>query len=882
MLELAPDPALFEAAAARFRNFFRELGETFVERDDVLRQISLALLCREHVLITGPPGTAKSQLASAVLRRIFDELTGEPSVFARQFTESTVQTDLVGPIDFKTLVDSGRTQHFTDEGMLGAVHAFLDEVFDGRDMLLRAALNVLQERELKQGSRTTRGRIECSLMTSNRYLSDVLENSRPTLLAFVDRIAFNGFVPRGFAEKGNLAAVLRRHVGTAGGGPILRASLSIQDLDVLQAAVNAVVVEDPMCEAIGSLLEMLDAEMSAAVRADATFVPTRYLSTRTAVRCGRVLRAIAVHEKISRPELPLEAHPHHLAWLRLHLLLSGPSPEGVAALLSRETDPNERRQLSILRTEREVFDRVWKKLPPISMPERPRAKPVPRDTGAGERKGPTEDTLEALDGELAKAISAGPAALGALLRRLTPLTLGGSKSAALAKELAQRAVAALSDSALRACLSARASPPDELRRASQELGDVADSIDDATEATRPIARWLRSQALSLIEEGALHRSWALSDESFAGSPEQIERRFAGLEELSAVRQKLLAKGVEPPRTAAAEGEQPPREASGVAWMRAIDRAEDELVLLYDESFRASITPLLTAPGVSVLARLEALGPEVARLDGAELRLAALRSTPPRSDAAGTIKARVLGPRVGALLRAALEKLSAADRETVVREIKGVYAMLGRAGLRTSIAPPDAVAWAAAALLRSERRPENEPTELDHTGYRALRQSEQRLSNVFALAEVALDLGPTASPTPALGLDRVRELLSAIPEAARASVVRHDIERIERAVRYLERWWEQLSASNEGEARLTALVGSKFFRVLLDESALIRFSLEARLVEELFPDLATGVPDLLSRARSLEDRSRETVLDLLKRRGDAAWRASLGEAASESA
>src|SRR5687767_10868989 len=164
--------------------------------------------------MTGPPGTAKSKLAHEVLGRILDEETGQPSLFSRQLTESTVQTDLVGPIDFKTLMATGRTEHFTDEGMLGAVHAFLDEVFDGRDNLLRGALNMLQERELKQGARVTRGRVECALMTSNRYISDVLEGSRETLLAFVDRIAFVGFVPRGFAEADNLAAVLRRQLGS--------------------------------------------------------------------------------------------------------------------------------------------------------------------------------------------------------------------------------------------------------------------------------------------------------------------------------------------------------------------------------------------------------------------------------------------------------------------------------------------------------------------------------------------------------------------------------------------------------------------------------------------------------------------------------------------
>jgi MoxR-like ATPase len=90
MIEPSPEPAAFESAAGRFQNFFSELSETFVEREDVLQQIALALLSREHVLMTGPPGTAKSQLASSVLRRIVDELTGEPSVCSRQFTESTV------------------------------------------------------------------------------------------------------------------------------------------------------------------------------------------------------------------------------------------------------------------------------------------------------------------------------------------------------------------------------------------------------------------------------------------------------------------------------------------------------------------------------------------------------------------------------------------------------------------------------------------------------------------------------------------------------------------------------------------------------------------------------------------------------------------------
>ena len=234
------DPDRFQAAGQRFVAFFRELEAVFIERQDLLMQLALGLLGREHVLITGPPGTAKSQVASAVLRRIIDERTGAPSVYSRQFTESTVQTDLIGPLDFKTLMDSGRSEHFTDEGLLGSVHAFLDEVFDGRDMLLRSILNVLHERELKHGSKVTPGRTECALMTSNRYLSEVLQRSPETLQAFADRISFICFCPKSFARKSSRAQMLGR--AAEGQRPALTQRLTLQQLDILQDAVSRVEV----------------------------------------------------------------------------------------------------------------------------------------------------------------------------------------------------------------------------------------------------------------------------------------------------------------------------------------------------------------------------------------------------------------------------------------------------------------------------------------------------------------------------------------------------------------------------------------------------------------------------------------------------------------
>ena len=81
------------------------------------------------------------------------------------------------------------------------------------------------------------------------------------------------------------------------------------------------------------------------------------------MRSGRVLRALCVYLKIFHdPERKLVARTEDLAGLRLHLLLCGPAPDEAAKLLKRETDTHERRQLGIIKTEREIFERCWNKL----------------------------------------------------------------------------------------------------------------------------------------------------------------------------------------------------------------------------------------------------------------------------------------------------------------------------------------------------------------------------------------------------------------------------------------------------------------------------------------------------------------------------------------
>lgn len=848
---LSSTPEL-RAAAERFRAFFDELGRVFVEREDLLTQIALALIGREHVLMTGPPGTAKSGIAAAVLGRIVDQKTGEPSVFARQFTESTVQTDLVGPIDFKTLMATGRSEHFTDEGMLGAVHAFLDEVLDGRDMLLRTTLNVLQERELKQGAKTTQGLIECALMTTNRYLAEVLEGSRETLLAFVDRIAFIGFVPKGFADAGSLTRVLRSQVG--GGRKPLQALLTLQDLDVLQDAADRVLVTDEVLGALAGMLGHLELDFASTAKADPSFTPTRYLSTRTAVRLARVLRSACVYDAImtgDRQEPVVLAQD--FAKLRLSLLLSGPDRAGISKLLEHETDPRERRQLSILRAEREIFERALARLPKLE----------PRVTATSPR------SVSALEAELQRAVPAkDPALLLGTAAKLAEAANAGDSSSAEAARLLATTLAHLSERAVRAGTTAGAGPHEGSPDVVGELAELANGLESASGSARPVARWLRGRAIQFLLEGAALASAPLGKVLDTANPTGLddvilacEQSLSGLRHLVDTCATLRAAGAE----------EPPEPLLERSLAAALARTADELVTLLDGGFRTAVVAALAAHPDQLDAVLAELGPTLTAIDGIDAKLVPLGSK------SGALKARVVGPRVEPLVRTAFERARGTDRLELVRQVTGLVQQLDGHGLKAVIPPADLLRLAASAVVRGEHdgpRPGPSP---DHAGYRALRGAEQRVSLSYTIVELALRVAPEPPRATTSPEELVRALGSTVhtlPAELRAEIVRLDLARVERAVVLLRAWWSKLelalqSATSSTDA-LGILAGSKFFHVTRDEGALLRFSLESRIVAEIFPEAAEGAGALREAIDALESSSSRTLDDLRRGQTEANW------------
>lgn len=153
----------------------KDLDRNLLERDVPVRLLLLAALAGEHVLLIGPPGTAKSALA----RRLHAAFADAP-YFERLLTRFSVPEELFGPLSLKAL-ELDRYERLTDGFLPTAQVAFLDEVFKANSAILNALLTLLNEREFDNGS----GRIKVPLVSVVGATNEIPDDE--SLQAFHDR-----------------------------------------------------------------------------------------------------------------------------------------------------------------------------------------------------------------------------------------------------------------------------------------------------------------------------------------------------------------------------------------------------------------------------------------------------------------------------------------------------------------------------------------------------------------------------------------------------------------------------------------------------------------------------------------------------------------------
>jgi MoxR-like ATPase len=142
----------------------RRLRETLttglIERERAVKLALLATLAGEHLLLIGPPGTAKSMVA----QRVRQACSG--AYFERLLTRFTVPEELFGPLSIQGL-EQDRYERLTQGYLPMATVAFLDEIFKANSAILNALLTLLNEREFDNGTRREKAPLLAIVGASN-------------------------------------------------------------------------------------------------------------------------------------------------------------------------------------------------------------------------------------------------------------------------------------------------------------------------------------------------------------------------------------------------------------------------------------------------------------------------------------------------------------------------------------------------------------------------------------------------------------------------------------------------------------------------------------------------------------------------------------------
>lgn len=205
-------------AVGRLRGAIADAARGLVDREAVVELLVLCAVAREHLLVVGPPGTAKSlairRASRALGGRLFEYMLG-------RFTEPP---ELFGPLDLLRLREG--VLETRTEGMLPEADiAFLDEVFAGSTAILNALLTLLNERRFRRGHTA----LEVPLRVCAGATNAVPENGE--LAAFADR-----FLVRLYANPISDARLEELLSEGWGAEDELQARASLEDLDRVTAA----------------------------------------------------------------------------------------------------------------------------------------------------------------------------------------------------------------------------------------------------------------------------------------------------------------------------------------------------------------------------------------------------------------------------------------------------------------------------------------------------------------------------------------------------------------------------------------------------------------------------------------------------------------------
>lgn len=221
-----------KSAVNKLQEIRNALSVKFVERDEVINGLLVALLAREHLFMLGVPGTGKSALSRALCGAIGGKY------WEKVYSKTTAPEELYGPLRLSALKEDKYIRN-TENTILDAIIAFCDEIWKSSSACNNTMLPVLNERKF-HNSGVMNLPLQMAVMASNELPQG------EELSALWDRLALR-FVIEPIQDDQNFKSML----GSQGASAM--PTITLEELADDQAAAMALEMPDEVLEIIVAL-----------------------------------------------------------------------------------------------------------------------------------------------------------------------------------------------------------------------------------------------------------------------------------------------------------------------------------------------------------------------------------------------------------------------------------------------------------------------------------------------------------------------------------------------------------------------------------------------------------------------------------------------------
>ncbi len=218
----------------KIRGVIQEFDQNFKERFESVRGSLLAMLAGEHVLLLGPPGTAKSLMARRAC-----EVIQDAQFFQYLLTRFTTPEEIFGPMSIKALQEDIFQRKI--DGYLPTAHiAFLDEIFKANSSILNCLLTIINERMYHNGKEIVKVPL-LSIFGASNELPEENEN----LEALYDRFLFRYLIEPIHEEANFIDVVIK------GAGEFRHSkNLSLQEILEIRESAKKIEIAEEVIEII--------------------------------------------------------------------------------------------------------------------------------------------------------------------------------------------------------------------------------------------------------------------------------------------------------------------------------------------------------------------------------------------------------------------------------------------------------------------------------------------------------------------------------------------------------------------------------------------------------------------------------------------------------